>query len=37
MVYSTECWVVKKQHIHEMIVAEMRMLRWINEYTQDLK
>ena len=37
MVYSTECWVVKKQHIHKMIVAEMRMLRWINEYTQDLK
>ena len=30
-------WVVKKQHIHKMSVAEIRMLRWINEYTQDLK
>ena len=37
MVYGTECWVVKKQHIHKMSVVEMRMLRWINEYTQDSK
>ena len=37
MLYGTECWVVKKQHIHKMSVAEIRLLRWINECTQDLK
>ena len=31
MVYGTECWVVKKQHIHKMSVVEMRMLRWITK------
>ncbi|KAM2014503.1 hypothetical protein ACFX16_045151 [Malus domestica] len=27
MLYGTECWVVKHQHVHKMGVAEMRMLR----------
>ena len=31
MLYCIECWVVKKQHIHEMNVVEIRMLRWISE------
>ena len=29
MLYGTECWVVKKQHIHKMSVVEMRMSKWI--------
>jgi len=29
MIYSTEFWNVNMQHIHEMIVAKMRMLRCI--------
>ncbi|RXI01174.1 hypothetical protein DVH24_001408 [Malus domestica] len=28
MLYGTECWAVKHQHIHKMGAAEMRMLRW---------
>ena len=34
MVYGTECWDVKKQHIHKLSVAQMRMLRWISGNTQ---
>jgi hypothetical protein len=26
MLYGTECWVVKKQHIHKMSVVKMIML-----------
>ena len=29
MLYNTEFWVVKKQHVHKM-----RMLRWINGNTR---
>ncbi|GMP81861.1 hypothetical protein CsSME_00036427 [Camellia sinensis var. sinensis] len=29
MLYGTECWATKKQHIDKMSVAEMRMLRWM--------
>ena len=29
MLYGTECWVVKKQHVSKMTVAEMRMLTWM--------
>ncbi|KAM0981323.1 hypothetical protein TB2_014118 [Malus domestica] len=28
MLYGTECWAVKHQHVHKMGVVEMRMLRW---------
>jgi DNA-binding CsgD family transcriptional regulator len=31
MLYGIECWTVKKQHIHKMSAAEMKMLRWISE------
>ena len=29
MLYGTECWATKRQHIQKMSVADMRMLRWI--------
>jgi len=35
MLYGTECWAVKKQHIHKMSVVEMRMLRWISGIQKD--
>jgi hypothetical protein len=34
MLYGTECWVIKGQHIQKMSVAEMRMLRWIFGHTR---
>ncbi|KAM2387188.1 hypothetical protein ACFX1X_039558 [Malus domestica] len=34
MLYGTECWAVKHQHIHKMGVAEMRMLRWMCGHTR---
>ncbi|KAM2693357.1 hypothetical protein EV2_007535 [Malus domestica] len=37
MLYGTECWAVKHQHVHEMGVAEMRMLRWICGHTRNDK
>ena len=29
MLYGTECWAAKKQHMNKINVAEMRMLRWM--------
>ncbi|KAM2968345.1 hypothetical protein FF1_028501 [Malus domestica] len=34
MLYGTECWVVKHQHVHKMDVAEMRMLRGMCGHTR---
>ncbi|KAM1087435.1 hypothetical protein ACFX2J_012929 [Malus domestica] len=34
MLYGTECWVVKHQHVHKMGVEEMRMLRWMYGHTR---
>ncbi|RXH90648.1 hypothetical protein DVH24_035412 [Malus domestica] len=34
MLYSTECWAMKYQHVHKMVVAEMRMLRWMCGHTR---
>ncbi|KAM1139557.1 hypothetical protein ACFX19_040433 [Malus domestica] len=34
MLYGTECWVVKHQHVHKMGVAEMRMLRGMCGHTR---
>ncbi|CAN6567236.1 unnamed protein product [Malus baccata var. baccata] len=34
MLYGTECWAVKHQHVHKMGVAEMRMLRWMCGHTR---
>ena len=27
--YGAKCWPIKKQHMHEMDVGEMRILRWM--------
>lgn len=29
MLHGVEGWAVKKKHVHEMSVAEMRMLKWM--------
>jgi hypothetical protein len=29
LLYGAECWLTKRQHVHQLNVAEMRMLRWI--------
>ena len=29
LLYGTECWVIKRYHAQIMIVAEMRMFRWM--------
>ncbi|KAM2015416.1 hypothetical protein COP2_047002 [Malus domestica] len=34
MLYGTECWAVKHQHIHKIGVVEMRMLRWMCGHTR---
>lgn len=28
MLYHIECWAMKKQHIHKISVAELRMDKW---------
>ncbi|KAJ0975401.1 hypothetical protein J5N97_017366 [Dioscorea zingiberensis] len=34
MLYGSECWATKVQHMHKMNVAEMRMLRWMSGHTR---
>ena len=34
MLYGAECWAIKKQHIHKMSIAEMKILRWISGNTE---
>jgi len=34
MMYGLECWVLKKTQIQMLMVAEMRMIRWICGYTR---
>ena len=34
LLYGTECWAVKHNHVHKMNVAEMRMLRWMCGHTR---
>ena len=34
MLYGAECWPTKRQHIQQMSVAEMQMLRWMCGYTR---
>ena len=30
MIYGTIYWAIKRQHVHKMSIAKIRMLRWIN-------
>ena len=34
MLYGAECWPTKRQHIEQMSIAEMQMLRWIVDIQQ---
>jgi hypothetical protein len=34
MMYDAECCATKIQHIHNMIIVEMWMLRWIYDHTR---
>ncbi|XP_050137092.1 uncharacterized protein LOC126612666 [Malus sylvestris] len=34
MLYGTECWAMKHQHVHKMGVAEIRMLRGMCGHTR---
>jgi hypothetical protein len=34
MLYGAECWHTKRQHVQQLSVAEMRMLRWICGHTR---
>jgi hypothetical protein len=29
MLYRAECWSTKRQHVQQLSIAEIRMLRWI--------
>lgn len=29
MLYSTECWAIRKIHVHKMDMVEIRMLKWM--------
>lgn len=29
LLYGTKCWVTTRDHFHEMLVAEMHMLKWM--------
>ena len=33
--YGTKCQVVKKQYIHKMSLAKIKLLRWINRNTRN--
>jgi len=33
MLYGTECWAIKKKHVHKMGVVKVRMLRRISGNT----
>jgi len=34
LLYSAECWSIKKSHIQRMKVAEIRMICWICGHTR---
>jgi len=34
MLYGGECWPTKRQHVHQLSVAKMRMLRWFCGHTK---
>jgi len=34
VLYGSECWPIKKIQVQRLMVAEMRMLRWMCVYTR---
>ena len=34
MLYGAECWSTKRQHVQQLSVVEMRMLRWFCGHTR---
>jgi len=34
LLYVAECWPIKKTQVQRMMVAEMRMIRWMCGYTR---
>jgi hypothetical protein len=34
MLYGAECWPIKRRHVQQLSVAEMRMLRWFCRHTR---
>jgi len=34
VLYGAKCWPIKKAHVQKLMVAEMRMIRWICGYTR---
>ena len=34
LLYGAECWPIKKTQVQRMMVAEMRMIRWMCGYTR---
>jgi hypothetical protein len=34
MLYGAKCWPIKRQHVQQLSVAEMRVLRWICGHTR---
>jgi len=34
LLYGLECWPIKKTQVQRLMVAEMRMLRWMCGYTR---
>ena len=34
MLYGAKCWPIKRRHVQQISVAEMRMLRWICGHTR---
>jgi len=34
LLYGAECWPIKKSHLKRMMVAEMRIIRWICGHTR---
>ena len=34
LLYGAECWPIKKTQVQRLMVAEMRMIRWMCGYTK---
>ncbi len=34
MLYGSKCWAMKERHVSKIIVAEMRILKWMSSDTR---